>query len=151
MALNKNTHYVAGTLGRDPEVRITQNGTTICTVAVATKHWDSKEKVEVTDWIRCKIIGKQAEYIGSYGKKGGEIMVEGRVETREYIDKNGQKRTITETVCFDAQLPKIGSRSDNEQPTRPAPQRTNEYAKQSGGRGASQDTRDPDFEDSIPF
>lgn len=131
MPLNENLHFIAGTLGRDPEIAYTKNGTAMCNVTVATSYWDSQKKEEVTEWVRAKIIGKQAEYIGEYARKGSEVKLKGRVQTRKWQDKNGEDRYTTETVCFDAQMPRL-QRSEG-QPPRPAQSGSNSYAAAKNG------------------
>ncbi|CAK7026824.1 single-stranded DNA-binding protein [Saezia sanguinis] len=158
MPLNENLHFIEGTLGRDPEVSYTTGGTAICNVTVATSYWDSQKKEEVTEWVRAKIIGKQAEYIGEYARKGSEVKLKGRVQTRKWQDKNGEDRYTTETVCFDAQIPRL-QRSEGQLP-RPAQSGLNSYAAaKSGsarpnmaGKGDAWEAgaQDPDLDD-VPF
>lgn len=149
MALNTNLHVIAGSLGKDPEVKFTSNGNCICELSIATSHWDSQEEDNVTDWHRVIVIGRQAQYIADYAKKGSEITATGRVQTRKWQDRYGQDRYITETICFDAQLTRANKQDNPQQQARPS-NKPNEYRQQSGGRAAPTDHYE-DPEGDIPF
>jgi single-strand DNA-binding protein len=89
-----------GRLGRDPEVK--QASVAIANLNVATSEaWTDKsgEKKEKTEWHRVVAFGKLAELCGSYLKKGREVYVEGKIQTREWEDKDGNKRYTTEIVA----------------------------------------------------
>ena len=94
-----NKVILVGNVGRDPELRYTPGGTPVATFTLATNEaWTSKtgEKQERTEWHRIVVWGKQAEIAGEYIKKGRQIYVEGSLQTRQWDDRNGQKRTTTE-------------------------------------------------------
>jgi len=149
MAINENLHIICGRIGQTPELKYTSSGSAICNVSVATNRWDSSKKKEVTDWIRCIIIGRQAEYIGQRALKGSEIQLKGYVRTREYEDRNGQKRYVTETVCFDANL--TGSQTSE---SKQAPSGRNEYAAVKGtgtGRPHTTGTSFDAMDDDLPW
>ncbi len=88
-------------LGRDPEMKYTQQGTAICNMTIATSEsWTDKstgEKQEKTEWHRCVSFGKQAEVLGKYLVKGSQVYVEGKLQTRQY-EKDGQTHYTTEIV-----------------------------------------------------
>lgn len=89
------------TLGKDPEVRQTQNGTAICNISAATsrKYKDAQGNAqEETEWHRISLFGKQAELAGQYLKKGSMVYIEGRLRTRKYKDKDGIDRYVTEII-----------------------------------------------------
>ncbi len=96
-----NKVIIIGRLGRDPELRFTQGGQAVANFSVATtEHWKGKdgEKNEKTEWHRIVAWGKTAEFCGEYLKKGRQVYVEGRLQTREW-EKDGQKRSTTEIVA----------------------------------------------------
>lgn len=97
-----NTVQILGNLVRDPEVRYTQSGRAVATftVAASNTYVDSttNETKEQTAFINCVAWGKQGEAVGNY-RKGNRLFVEGRLQTRSYEDKNGQKKYVTEVVA----------------------------------------------------
>jgi single-strand DNA-binding protein len=102
MSLSRNKVYLYGRLGRDPELRYTSNGQAICNLNIATSRSYKKgeEWVEQTQWHKVVVFAKPAEQIGNRCKKGDNIDIEGRMETREWDDK-GVKRHTTEVICED--------------------------------------------------
>lgn len=89
-----------GNMGKDPEVRFSgetaiANFSIGCTERVKVKG----EWTDVTEWVRCVAFGKTAEAIGQYQSKGSRVFVDGRLQTREWTDKEGNKRWFTEVVC----------------------------------------------------
>ena len=103
-----NKAILVGNLGRDAEMKFTGNGFAIARFSIATtdRRKDSKtgDWVEKTEWHRIVLLGKQAESLQDYLKKGKQIYVEGRIETRSWDDKDGQKRYTTEIVADRIQL-----------------------------------------------
>ena len=97
-----NSVQILGNLVRDPEVRYTQSGRAVATftVAASNTYVDSttNETKEQTAFINCVAWGKQGEAVGNY-RKGNRLFVEGRLQTRSYDDKNGQKKYVTEVVA----------------------------------------------------
>ena len=91
-----------GNLGRDPEVRFTPAGQAIASFTLATSdNWTDKsgQKQERTEWHRIKAFGKTAELCRDYLAKGRQVYIEGRIQTNEWNDKDGNKRTTTEVVA----------------------------------------------------
>jgi single-strand DNA-binding protein len=89
-----------GRIGQDPEVKQTSNSNAVCNFSIACNEtWKDKSgaKQERTEWIRCVAWGPLAETCGKYLTKGKEVLVEGRLQTREY-EKEGIKRQSTECV-----------------------------------------------------
>lgn len=90
-----------GNLGKDPEVRFVASGTAVCNMRVActerVKHGD--EWTDATEWINIVCFGKTAESAGQYLAKGRQVYVEGRLQTREWADKDGNKRFTTEVLA----------------------------------------------------
>jgi len=96
-----NKAIVIGHLGRDPELRHTQNGNPVCNINLATTDkYTAKngEKVEHTEWHRIVAWGRTAEVCAEYLRKGDAAMFEGRLQTREW-EKDGEKRYSTEIVA----------------------------------------------------
>lgn len=97
-----NKVILIGNLGRDPEIRFTPGGQAVANFTLATTDtWNDKagQKQERTEWHRIVVWGKLAELCGEYLKKGRQTYIEGRLQTREWQDKEGQKRTTTEVVA----------------------------------------------------
>ena len=92
-----------GNLGADPEVRYTSGGGAVANFRIATTEvWNDRqsgEKQERTEWHRIVVWGKQAELCGEYLRKGRPVLIEGRIQTREWTDKENQKRYTTEIVA----------------------------------------------------
>ncbi len=95
-----NKAIIVGNLGKDAEVRYTPGGAAVATISVATTEtWNDKtsgQRQEKTEWHRVVIWGKTAEAIGEYLTKGRQVYVEGRIQTRQWDDKDGNKRYTTE-------------------------------------------------------
>ena len=97
-----NKVILIGNLGRDPEVRFTQGGAAIANLNLATNEvWNDRngQRQERTEWHRVVVFGKQAEIAREYLTKGRQIYVEGSLQTRQWEDKEGQKRYTTEVRC----------------------------------------------------
>jgi single-strand DNA-binding protein len=135
-----NKVILLGNLGRDPEVRFTQGGTPVANFTMATTdRWSdpSGEKKEKTEWHRIVVWGKQAEIAGEYLKKGRPVFVEGSLQTREWTDREGNKRYTTEVRAQRLQL--LGRPDDRGAAASAAP--VEESGEPSGGFA----------EDDIPF
>lgn len=97
-----NKVILVGNLGSDPEVRYLPSGQPVANFNIATtERWTGKDgnPGEKTEWHRIVVFGKQAENCKEYLKKGRQVYVEGRLQTREWNDKEGNKRTTTEIVA----------------------------------------------------
>jgi single-strand DNA-binding protein len=132
MAGGVNKVILIGNLGADPEVRFTPGGQAVANFRIATSDtWTDKngQKQERTEWHRIVVWGKLAELCGEYLKKGRQCYVEGRLQTREWTDKEGRKNYTTEVVANsvvflggrDGAGAGMGSRSAAPQPSRGAP------------------------------
>lgn len=160
-----NKVIIVGNLGRDPETRYMANGEAVTNIAVATtESWKDKntgEKKELTEWHRITFYRKLAEIAGQYLKKGSQIYVEGRLQTRKWTDKENVERYTTEIIADTMQM--LGSRQgmgggagpsmDDEYGSAPAP-------RQSANSGGSAPARPAasrpapnfsDMDDDIPF
>ena len=107
-----NKVILVGNLGRDPETKYMPDGAAITNASLATSfQWTDKtsgEKKEETEWHRIVFRGRLAEIAGEYLKKGSQVYVEGRLQTRKWQDKDGQDKYTTEIVANAMQM--LGSR-----------------------------------------
>jgi single-strand DNA-binding protein len=111
-----------GNLGREPETRYMPNGDAVTNIAIAvTESWKDKttgEKKESTAWVRVTFFRKLAEIAGQYLQKGSSVYIEGKMQTREYTDKDGVKKYSTEIVADSMQM--LGGKPDGaKQESRP--------------------------------
>ena len=100
-----NLVILMGRVGRDPEIKTTQNGTVIANVALATtERWvQDGEKKEATNWHRVVAFGRTAEIVSQYVHKGSPLYLEGSLQTRTY-EQDGQKKYIVEVKARSVQL-----------------------------------------------
>ena len=152
-----NKVILIGNLGRDPEVRYLPDGAAIANISVATTDvWKDKsgDKQERTEWHRVAFFGRLAEVAGEYLKKGSQVYIEGRLQTRKWQDKEGKERYTTEIVANEMKM--LGSRGGGSEPmTRePAPAPAAAAAAADGGGAKPQGKKDGAFDtmdDDIPF
>lgn len=106
--MNLNKVMLIGRLGQEPEAKYTPNGTAVSNFSIATSEkWKDKasgEWNEKTEWHKVVSWNKQAEFCNQYLKKGSLIYIEGKLVTRSWDDKEGQKRYMTEVVANTVQL-----------------------------------------------
>ena len=133
-----NKVILLGRLGRDPELRTTTSGNSVCNFSVATsENWNDKqtgEKQERTEWHNIVVWGKLAEICAQYLSKGAQAYIEGKLQTTKYTDKENVERYKTEVVAQTVQF--IGGKSDSNTPA--------SAASALGGRVVDDDN-------SIPF
>lgn len=120
MAGSVNKVILIGNLGRDPEIRTTNNGTELATLNIATTDtWKDKttgERKERTEWHRVVVFNEGlVKVIKSYLKKGSKIYIEGALQTREWQDDSAQKRYTTEIILqgYSSTLQMLDKKSDN--------------------------------------
>lgn len=164
-----NKVILVGTCGQDPEVRYLPNGNAVCNLSLATsENWTDKQtgqKVEKTEWHRVSMFGKVAEIAGEYLRKGSQVYIEGKLQTREW-EKDGIKRYTTEIVVdVNGTMQLLGGRPQGDQqgqggnnqqqaprqsaPRQQAPRPQQQSAPQ---QAAPQPAPDFDsFDDDIPF
>jgi single-strand DNA-binding protein len=151
-----NKVILIGNLGRDPETRYMPDGGAVTNVSIATtESWKDKngEKQEKTEWHRIAFFGKLAEIAGEYLKKGSQVYVEGRLQTRKWQDKDGQDKYTTEIIADRMQM--LGSRQGMGGADR---ERDAAGDRESGAKagnkavaGKPAGSKFDDFEDDIPF
>ena len=158
MSLNKA--MIIGNLGRDPEMRYTPGGQAVTQFTVAVNRnykGQNGEWQEETEWFRVVVWGQQAERAAEYLRKGNKVYIEGRLQTRQWEDKDGQKRYTTELVANQVTNLERRSRDEDGDPgpmtgavpggaVRPArPSRTEEP-----GSGTGDKLDESNFDD-LPF
>ena len=156
-----NKVILVGNLGRDPEMRYMPSGDAVANFSVATTDsWKDKngQKQERTEWHRISMFGKLAEIAGEYLKKGSSVYVEGRLQTREWTDKEGLARKTTEIVADRMQM--LGGRStggntyevmEDDAAASESPQSVAKPAASGAAKAEGSGTNFDDFEDDIPF
>jgi single-strand DNA-binding protein len=143
MARGINKVILVGNLGQDPEVKYMPSGGAVCNISVATTDsWNDKssgERQERTEWHRVVFFRRLAEIAGEYLRKGSQVYIEGRLQTRKWQDNSGQDRYTTEIIANDMQM--LGGRTggsvdfespqrqqqDNSAPPKAAPTATDEF------------------------
>ncbi len=146
MARGINKVILIGNLGKDPEVRYMANGGAVCNVTLATSEsWKDKqtgEQKDKTEWHNIVFYRRLAEIAGEYLRKGSQIYVEGKLQTRKWQDKNGNDRYTTEIIANEMQM--LGGRGGGS-------------SADFGGAAQAKPAAAPaaaggdDFDDDIPF
>ena len=108
MARGVNKVILVGNLGQDPEIKYMPSGQAVCNISIATtESWNDKnsgEKVEKTEWHRVVFFRRLAEIAGEYLRKGSQVYIEGRLQTRKWQDQSSNDRYTTEIVANDMQM-----------------------------------------------
>lgn len=167
MARGVNKVILVGNLGADPEVRYMPNGGAVANITVATtESWKDKQtgqQQEKTEWHRVVFFARLAEIVGEYLKKGSQIYVEGRLQTRKWQNKEGVDQYTTEIVANEMQM--LGSKGGGNAgggSNYGGGGNAGSGGGQSGGGGATSGGSAPsgggssggsfdDFDDDIPF
>ena len=143
MARGVNKVILVGNLGQKPEMRYTQTNTAVATLSIATseswKDKDSGEQREKTEWHRVVFFGRLAEIADQYLKKGSQVYVEGKLQTRKWEDREGNERWTTEIVG--SQLEMLGDRMSS------GSSQSNNMDQSTSKSSFSDD----EFDDDIPF
>ena len=146
--MSVNKAILIGRLGRDPEVRHMPNGEAVCNFSIATDEtWkdQSGQRQTKTEWHAITLYRRLAEVAGQYLKKGSQVYIEGRIQSRKYTGKDGIERTVYEIIGSEMKM--LGGGNDsgqqNAQHTPPAPPR----------RQAPTAPAQPvdDIDDDVPF
>ena len=151
MARGINKVILVGNLGKDPEVRYSPNGNAVANITLATsEQWkdrNSGEQQEKTEWHRVVFFNRLAEIVGEYLKKGSQVYVEGKLQTRKWQGQDGQDRYTTEIVANEMQM--LGGRQGGGDDSWSSSRST-------GGSQAAAPAAAPagdigDFDDDVPF
>ncbi|MNF92345.1 Single-stranded DNA-binding protein [compost metagenome] len=155
MARGVNKVILVGTCGQDPEVRYLPNGNAVTNLSLATsEQWTDKQtnqKVEKTEWHRVSLFGKVAEIAGEYLRKGSQVYIEGKLQTREW-EKDGIKRYTTEIVVdMQGTMQLLGGRPDGQQGgnQQSAPRQQSQQRPQQSAPQPQPD--DSQYDPDIPF
>lgn len=111
--LNLNEVILCGRLTATPELKTTPSGVAVCSFNLAVNRKYSKEGEQTADFISCVAWRERAEFIAKYFKKGSSLCIMGAIQTRNYTDKDGVKRYVTEVVVDDARF--VDSKNDGSQ------------------------------------
>ena len=165
MARGLTKVMLIGNLGADPEVRYTAGGAAVANIRLATADtWrdkDSGETQERTEWHRVVFFGRLAEVVEQYVKKGSQLYIEGRLQTRKWQDKDGNEKFSTEIVASEMQM--LGGRGGAGAGGAPSGSGERSASSFGGGGGSSgggsrndsaprgQAEPPMDFDDDIPF
>ena len=147
-----NKAILVGRLTRDPELRTTANGVSVCSFSIAVnRRFKNADGGYDADFINCVAWRQQAEFVSRYFKKGSSIIVCGSIQTRKWTDTNGQVRYATEVVADDVSFG--APASQNGQGDRPASQ---SYTPSAYGNPTYNSADSANFEeipgdDSLPF
>ena len=153
MARGVNKVILVGNLGKDPEVRYMPNGNAVANITLATtESWKDKqsgEQQEKTEWHRIVMFRRLGEIAGEYLKKGSQVYIEGKLQTRKWQDNSGNDRYTTEIVANEMQM--LGGRggggstgfSSDSAPAQAAPAQSAPAPAPAAAGG--------DFDDDIPF
>ena len=144
MARGINKVIVVGNLGADPDTRAMPSGNQVTNISVATSEsWNDKEtgeRQEKTEWHRVVFFGRLAEIASEYLKKGSQVYIEGKLQTRKWEDKEGNERWTTEIVSNQMQMlgEKMSQSASNQGNVTKQNNSSNEFV-------------DEEFDDDIPF
>jgi single-strand DNA-binding protein len=156
-----NKVILIGNLGRDPETRYMPNGEAVTNITLATtESWKDKtsgERQEKTEWHRVTFYRRLAEIAGEYLKKGSQVYIEGRLETRKWQDKEGKDRYTTEIIASEMRM--LGSRAGGGAPSYDSSDDAAAPAARPAARPATGGTKPAakgpgniaDMDDDIPF
>jgi len=143
MARGVNKVILVGNLGADPEVKYMPNGNAVANVTLATSEsWKDKqsgEQKDKTEWHRVVFFRRLAEIAGEYLKKGSQIYIEGKLQTRKWQDKNGNDRYTTEIIANEMQM--LGGRGGG----------SAEFGAASSAAAPAPAAAVDEFDDDIPF
>ena len=136
-----NKALIIGNLGQDPEIKYTQSGSPVANLSVATsERWKDKntgEQKEQTEWHRVVVFGRLAEIAEQYLKKGSKVFIEGKIQTRDWEDAEGNKKYTTEVVAREMTM--LDSRASTDS------------SASSSDNSAKDTAKDDNFEQDIPF
>jgi single-strand DNA-binding protein len=156
MAGSVNKVILIGNLGRDPEIRSTQDGREIANLSIATtESWKDKSSGEYkdkTEWHRVVIFNEGLTKVAkNYLKKGAKVYIEGQLQTRKWTDKDGAEKYTTEVVLqnYNSTLTMLDGKKDDSNSSGGGSDDYGSYA--SNNRQSSGQASPPDLDDDIPF
>ena len=152
-----NKVILIGTLGKDPDIKQLNNGSTVCNMILATtESWldNNGQKKEKTEWHKVVLFGRLAEVAGEYLSKGSKAYIEGKLATRKWQDQSGQDRYTTEVNGNQMQMLGGNTRQGQqgsapmEQQGKPAPPQNQKVA---ATKFTADIQSDAEFDDDVPF
>ncbi|WP_447868015.1 single-stranded DNA-binding protein [Rahnella bonaserana] len=149
-----NRVILIGNLGQDPEVRYLPNGGAVANLSLGvSEQWKDKttgEKKQKTEWCRVVLFGKLAEVAGEYLKKGSQVYIEGKLNTRKWTDQAGVEKYTTEVhVNVGGTMQMLGGKAEAGKPAQSGAQQSRPAQQ---NQPATQNNEPPmDFDDDIPF
>ena len=141
-----NKVILIGRLGREPELRYMPNGEAVCNFSVATSEtWNDRngQRVERTEWHNITMYRKLAEIAGQYLKKGSQVYLEGKIQSRKYQGKDGIERTAYEIIANEMKM--LGGGNDSGQQSNQTPSQPRRQAPATPAAPVE------DVDDDIPF
>ncbi len=147
MSRGVNKFLGIGNCGRDPEMRSTPSGVSVCNVSLAINDWGGKERGETVTWLDLVFFGRQAEIAQEYLRKGSQVFVEGKIDVNDWEDKEGTKRRQYRIIVHQFQM--LGSpaheRAERTEPRKPATTR------KPAPKPAPTTAGGHEFDDDVPF
>lgn len=141
-----NKVILIGRLGRDPETRYMPNGEAVCNFSVATSEaWNDRngQRQERTEWHNITMYRRLAEIAGQYLKKGSQVYLEGRIQSRKYQSKDGIERTAYEIIANEMKM--LGGGNDSGQQSNQTPSQPRRQAPAAPAAPVE------DIDDDVPF
>lgn len=141
-----NRIILIGRAGKDPEHRQTENVSVTNFTLAVSEHFKDKsgEKKELTEWFNIVCYSNLSTIAANYIHKGDQVCIEGKIRTRNYTDKDGNKRYVTEVIASNIEL--LGSKKQEAEPPEGIYQRTGKYDNPEGKPAAQ-----PEDESDLPF
>ena len=150
-----NQVQLIGRLGRDPEVRYMPNGEAVCNFSIATsENWNDRQtgqRTERTEWHNITLYRRLAEVAGQYLRKGSQVYIEGKIQSRKYIGKDGIERTAYEIIGSEMKMLGDTSGGAQQQTTPPAQNQTPPPPPQRQAQAKQPVQPVNDVEDDVPF
>ncbi|MEE9492993.1 MAG: single-stranded DNA-binding protein [Gammaproteobacteria bacterium] len=153
MSRGVNKVILVGNLGKDPEIKYMASGDAVCNATLATSEsWKDKqtgEQKERTEWHNLTFYRRLAEIAGEYLKKGSQVYIEGKLQTRKWQDKSGNDRYTTDIIVNEMQM--LGARTGGSAAYAGGGSNARPAASQSSAPAAPAQPAADDFDDDIPF
>ncbi len=157
MARGVNKVILVGNLGQDPEVKYMPSGQAVCNISIATTDsWSDKatgEKQERTEWHRVVFFRRLAEIAGEYLRKGSQVYIEGRLQTRKWQDQSGADKYTTEIIANEMQMlgGRGGASAGGGFDSQPMDEGFGGSSSSSSSPAKAAPSTADDFDDDIPF
>ena len=152
-----NKVILVGNVGKDPDIRYLEGGTAVCSFPLATSETyrnRNGERITTTEWHNIVLWRGLAEIAERYVKKGTQLYIEGRIRTRSWDDRDGNKRYTTEIIADNMQM--LGRKPDDAaamvtQAAQAAPQTTDKVEEPADNEDINSNDAHPEEDDDLPF